>query len=135
MSIKQYSIQSFAAKGLIPSVVHSNLNPGRAINPLWNFNKTITVKFTSSGTWVCPEGVTEITYLAVAGGGGGGDRHGGGGGGGGYLEGTSNVIPGITYSITVGAGGAEGNYESGGSAGAGLHGSNSTIFSIKSRRS
>jgi hypothetical protein len=34
--------------------------------------KTVIQTFTTSGTWTCPEGVTEIEYLVVAGGGGGG---------------------------------------------------------------
>jgi hypothetical protein len=33
--------------------------------------KTVIQTFTTSGTWTCPEGVTEIEYLVVAGGGGG----------------------------------------------------------------
>jgi hypothetical protein len=33
---------------------------------------TIIQTFTSSTTWVCPGGVTEVDYLVVGGGGGGG---------------------------------------------------------------
>ena len=48
---------------------------------------TVIQTFTSSTTWVCPAGVTEVEYLVVAGGGSGGSGFGetgqGGGGGGG----------------------------------------------------
>ena len=68
------------------------------------------VTFTGNSTWVCPAGVTSITYLIVAGGGGGGTQvsstlNAGGGGGGGVLTGTAVVTPGVSYTITVGAGG------------------------------
>jgi len=69
--------------------------------------------FTTSGTWVCPRGVTSITVEAWGGGAGGastpntGNANGGGGGGGAYAKRTSvTVIPGTTYTITVGTGGA-----------------------------
>jgi hypothetical protein len=44
--------------------------------------------FTSSTTWVCPGGVTEVEYLVVGGGGGGGACIGAGGGAGGLRTGT-----------------------------------------------
>jgi hypothetical protein len=64
--------------------------------------------FTSSTTWVCPGGVTEVEYLVVAGGGGGGRTNcGAGGGAGGYRTNPSfAVTAGTSYTITVGAGGA-----------------------------
>ena len=40
-----------------------------------NANYTIIQTFTSSTTWICPPGVTEVEYLVVAGGGGGGSRY------------------------------------------------------------
>jgi hypothetical protein len=65
--------------------------------------------FQSSGTWTCPDGITEVEYLVVAGGGGGGARFGGGGGAGGYRTGTGfSVTAGTTYTVTVGAGGIGG---------------------------
>lgn len=69
--------------------------------------------FTSLGTtiWICPTGVTSVTYLVVGGGGGGGSgavsaNNGGGGGAGGFLTGTVAVTPGTQYTVVVGAGGA-----------------------------
>lgn len=69
--------------------------------------------FTTSGTWVCPRGVTSITVEAWGGGAGGAstpntnNANGGGGGGGAYAKRNSVVvIPGTTYTITVGTGGA-----------------------------
>ncbi|HSD14855.1 MAG TPA: GEVED domain-containing protein [Flavobacterium sp.] len=71
--------------------------------------------FTTSGTWVCPNGVTSITVEAYGAGGGSGrgsettNRNGsGGGGGGGFAKATINVTPGVTYSINIGTGGAAG---------------------------
>ena len=76
---------------------------------------TIIQTFTSSTTWICPAGVTEVEYLVVAGGGGsaGAGNLGstaGGGGGGGFRTGTAfAVVAGTSYTITVGAGGAAGS--------------------------
>lgn len=78
---------------------------------------TITVMFTSSGTWTCPECVNFINVRACGGGGGAGSggvngagQAGGSGGGGGALETSAliKVIPGNVYTITIGAGGAGG---------------------------
>ena len=74
-----------------------------------------TFTFTSSGTWVCPTGVTSITVECWGGGGAGGGsitvlypNAGAGGGGGGYTKTTSvTVIPGNSYIITVGQGGTD----------------------------
>lgn len=78
-------------------------------------------RFTSSGTWTCPAGVT-TAYLsgcaAGAGGGGGGGSVGSGasaGAGGGGGAGASavkqpvTVVPGTVYTITIGSGGVGGN--------------------------
>lgn len=70
---------------------------------------TVDTFFTSS-TWVCPEGVTEVTVIAIGGGGGGGYAHslaylGAGGGGGGFSQSTLSVTPGETYDVFVGEGG------------------------------
>ena len=62
--------------------------------------------FNATSTWVCPQGVTSVEYLCVAGGGGASL---GGGGAGGFRTGTGlSVIPGTSYTITVGNGGAGG---------------------------
>lgn len=63
-------------------------------------------------TWTCPQGITSVRYLIVAGGGSGGAGSGGGGGAGGMLTGTIAVTPGTTYTIKVGAGGARVQYVS-----------------------
>jgi hypothetical protein len=76
----------------------------------------VTVPFTTSGTWVCPAGVTTIQFEAYGAGGGSGGgnnasnkRGGGGGGGGAYaLHNAVTVVPGTTYTITVGTGGTAG---------------------------
>lgn len=75
--------------------------------------------FNASGTWTCPDDVTEILIPAAYGGGGSGgsgsdgtatvDRWVAGGGGGGASmrgSGTVSVTPGSVYNIDVGAGGA-----------------------------
>jgi hypothetical protein len=68
--------------------------------------------FTSSGTWICPQGVTSIQVEAWGAGGAGGGATGnpsagGGGAGGAYVKNLSlTVIPGTSYSVTVGTGGA-----------------------------
>jgi hypothetical protein len=68
---------------------------------------TVIQTFTSSTSWICPPGVTEVEYLVVAGGGSGGSFVGAGGGAGGFRTGTGfSVTAGTTYTVTVGAGGA-----------------------------
>ena len=70
---------------------------------------TVVQKFTASGSWTCPEGVTSVEYLVVAGGASGGGTSGGGGGAGGFRTGTGfAVTAGTTYTVTVGGGGAGG---------------------------
>jgi hypothetical protein len=72
-----------------------------------------TYTFSSSGTWVCPPGVTSVTLELWGGGGAGGSAitssghcGGGGGGGGAYAQYTSvSVSPGTSYTVTVGGGG------------------------------
>ncbi|RTY90243.1 GEVED domain-containing protein [Flavobacterium sp. GT3R68] len=88
-----------------------------------NYSSAQTSTYTSSGTWVCPAGVTAIQVEAYGPGGGGGaggstNGYGGGGGGGGaYTKNTSvTVIPGTTYTITLGTPGAGGNPANGGNA-------------------
>ena len=62
--------------------------------------------FTTSGTFVVPDGVTSIDVELVGAGGNGYSNGGGGGAGGGYAAGTFAVIPGTSHAITVGAGGS-----------------------------
>ena len=78
--------------------------------------------YTSSTTWTCPPGITQVEILVVAGGGGGagGATTATGGGGAGVLA-VVGVIPGNVYMITVGAGGT-------GAAGTGGNGT-SSVFS------
>lgn len=76
------------------------------LRPTGSSGYTVIQTFTSSTTWVCPAGVTEVEYLVVAGGGGGGSVSGGGGGAGGFRTGTGlSVTAGTDYTITVGSGG------------------------------
>lgn len=69
-------------------------------------------RFTSSGRFTVPDGVTEIDVYLVGGGGGGGEEGSygpSGAGGGGYCKlDTFAVTPGTSYTVTIGAGGAEG---------------------------
>ena len=113
MAFKQYSTQTIASKGIIPSVIYAALNPDRAINPSWNFGRRVVVTFTSSGTWTCPTGVSSVEYLVVAGGGSSGSHSSydqnlpGGGGAGGMRTGTGYAVTaGNTYTVTVGSGAA-----------------------------
>lgn len=77
--------------------------------------KIVTNEFLSSGSWVCPAGVTKVILWGLGGGSGG---SGGGvgsttlGGNSGragvscaYLPTIVTVVPGTTYTITIGAGG------------------------------
>lgn len=64
--------------------------------------------FTTSGSWLAPDGTSTITVEAWGGGGAGGGRgassgQSGGGGGGAYASATITVTPGNTYNYTVGA--------------------------------
>lgn len=99
--------------------------------------------FTSSGTWTCPEGVTNILVIAAGGGGGasggpgysGGGQKGGGGGGGSLQQtGYVTVTPNTTYTITIGAGGTGGAAGSTGNQGSpGSNGGSTsfdTLFSV-----
>ena len=76
--------------------------------------------FNSSGSWVCPAGVTSVIVWGMGGGAGGGGGQGAnagtGGGAGGYgglgtyLQAVVlTVVPNTTYTITIGAGGAGGS--------------------------
>lgn len=86
-------------------------------------------RFTASGTFLVPAGVTRV-WVSMSGGGGGGGSSGGlgvGGGGGGahaLIAQELTVIPGTSYSITVGAGGP------GGPLAAGFGGSGSSFGTL-----
>jgi len=79
---------------------------------------TVVLSFTASGTWTCPDGVSQVDYLVVAGGGGASGGNGGGGGAGGFRVGTAfSVIPGTTYTVTVGGGGNGSTFSGKGASG------------------
>ena len=74
---------------------------------------SLTLSSATSGTWICPAGVTSANVKCWGAGGGGGSRTSGtatsygGGGGGAYATNTiTGLVPGTSYSFTVGAGGA-----------------------------
>lgn len=81
--------------------------------------------FTSSGSLVCTEAISNVSYLVVGAGGGGGgiipvdggkggDKYGGGGGGGGGGVSTGTYNVGVeTLTITIGSAGAGGNAANG----------------------
>ena len=71
-----------------------------------------SVTYSSSDTWICPDGVTTVTVECWGGGGPGGNGKGtsggrtgigGGGAGGAYAKSTISVTPGTSYTVTVGA--------------------------------
>jgi hypothetical protein len=83
-----------------------------------NLTGKTNIGFSSSGSWTCPSGVTQIVLqLWGAGGGSGacyghctnGKYFGGIGGNGGYMKVIVDVIPGTIYSINIGIGGEGGN--------------------------
>lgn len=74
--------------------------------------------FTSTGSFLPSQKITNAEVLVIAGGGGGGRRHSGGGGAGGLSYGTSqSFIAGQSYTALVGAGGAGGATSSSGTTG------------------
>jgi hypothetical protein len=96
-----------------------------------------SASFTSSGTWTCPAGITNVLVIAAGGGGGGGGGNYGygasGGAGGGSLQQVAyvSVTPGDNYTVTVGAGGTGGaGGTSGVAAGYGTDGGNTSFGSL-----
>jgi hypothetical protein len=83
-----------------------------------------------SGTWVPPNGVTNVQALVVGGGGGGGGlAWAGGGGAGGLVYSTSIAVSASTaYTVTVGSGGA-GGINSNSASSLGTNGNNSVFSS------
>lgn len=75
---------------------------------------------TTTGTWTCPSGVTQVLVQEIVGGGGGGagsstSVNGGGGGEGCRIRSKwITVVPTTEYTLTIGAGGAPGDYYAGG---------------------
>jgi hypothetical protein len=71
-------------------------------------NAEIAATYSSSGSFVVPPGVTEVSLECWGGGGKGGSRTSGnaayGGGGGAYARSVLTVVPGNTYTVTVGNG-------------------------------
>ncbi|HCD86800.1 MAG TPA: hypothetical protein DEQ87_04045, partial [Algoriphagus sp.] len=78
--------------------------------------ETLDFATNPSGTWVVPNGVTQIIVEAWGGGGRGGLRSGneaGGGGGGGYSRSILTVSPGNSFNYSVGRGGNNSNINGG----------------------
>ncbi len=67
-----------------------------------------SILFTSSQTFIIPNGVTSVKVLVIGGGGGGAPGHNGGGGAGYLSVGTFSVASGQSVSVTVGQGGTGG---------------------------
>jgi hypothetical protein len=92
--------------------------------------QTTTLPFSTSGTWICPPGVTSINVEAWGGGAGGGVNNTGGGGGGAFAGNNAvPVSPGASYTITVGSGGTA-SVNSGGDSNIALT-STATVFLVK----
>ena len=94
------------------------------VGALFSANAQLTSTFATSGTWVCPQGVTTIQVEAWGGGGGGGgaanisNYRGAGGAGGAYQKNVSlSVSPGQIYTVTIGNGGIAGTISANGGIG------------------
>jgi hypothetical protein len=92
--------------------------------------------FTTSGTWICPQGVTSISVECWGGGGAGGaatgnPAAGGGGAGGAYAKSTAiTVVPGTSYTVTIGGGGMGNNTGIGGAGGASWFNTTTTVLAV-----
>lgn len=78
----------------------------------WKINLATPRVFTYTGgdqLWVCPPGVTSVTFHAWGAAGGFAQSGGVVGGAGAYMTGTLAVTPGNSYAIVVGAGGPKAN--------------------------
>lgn len=67
------------------------------------FAQVGTQIFTTSGTFIVPQGITTLTVIAIGAGGSGGGNGSGGGGGGGCSRGTITVTPGSSIPVTIGS--------------------------------
>lgn len=90
-------------------------------------------RFTSSGTFTVPTGVTTV-WVSMSGGGGGGAavNNGAGGGGGGahaVIASVLSVTSGASITVTIGSGGSNGSSSNGGIAGSGGTSSFGTLIS------
>lgn len=88
------------------------------------FGQTTSDTFYTSGSWIVPAGVTQITVEAWGGGSGGSANKGNGGGGGAYAKSTVNVTN-NSYPIVVGSGGIGGS--TGGNGGNSIFGSSLVV--------
>lgn len=93
-----------ASGGIMTYTDSSGLNPRSSPAYVGGY---VVEKFTTSGVFVVPGGVTTVDYLVVAGGGGGGVCVGSGGGAGGMKTGTFTVTS-SSYPVVIGAGGSAG---------------------------
>ncbi|MCB9044500.1 MAG: hypothetical protein H6550_00030, partial [Chitinophagales bacterium] len=96
----QPATEAWLAEGHKPDTLRNNGN--LLMGPKGN------ITYTTSGTWTCPAGVTQVTVECWGGGGGCGTSYtyaGGGAGGGAYASSVLTVVPGNSYSVVVGAGG------------------------------
>lgn len=105
---------NLGAKGLANRTVYlRNLMANLGVTFTW-----VEVMVTSTGTWTCPAGVTQIQIIEMVGGGGGGaagyymTNSGASGGGGGEGARVTNVpltvVPSTVYTLTIGDGGTAG---------------------------
>jgi len=90
----------------------------------------VMVGISSSTTWTCPTGVTQI--IVELWGGGGGGAYGQSGGNGGYNRSTINVVPGNSYNIVIGNGGNAATANASNPSGTGSTGSASSFGGVLS---
>jgi hypothetical protein len=77
----------------------------------YNTRHIITSEVTQTTTtksWVCPEGVHQVSVYLIGGGGGGSRTSGTAGGAGGTIHAIQRVVPGETYTLVAGKGGRGG---------------------------
>jgi hypothetical protein len=118
----EYGSDSAAQAGYVSNAPYSAPNGGAK-----TVNGTKTVHtFTTSGTFIIPDGISgDIEILVVGGGGAGGTWCGGGGGGGGVVHETAHSISAGSFSVVVGNGGTKPTAN-----GTGANGGNSTFDGI-----
>lgn len=109
----------------------STLSIGRQVIPTYTSTRVVST-FNSSGTFVAPTGVYQVSAILVGGGGRGGNGtvYGAGGGGGGgavIVVGPLPTVPTRSYTVTIGAGGAQGATDDGRGIATTLSGANNYI--------